>query len=77
MSSSVFFACSSLFSQIFNILHSPTQSFGIGYDKLDSVCVTEITEALLILQRGVSEDHHLETEDKSTLSKTTGSYSGM
>lgn len=69
----LFFVCLlSLFSQIFDILHSPTQSFGVGYNKLDSVCVTEITETLLIVQRGVREDHHLETEDKPTSSKMTG-----
>lgn len=71
------FVCSNLFSQIFDIFPSPTQSFGVGYDKLDSACVTEITKMLLIVQGGVREDHHLETEDKSTSRKTTGNYSGM
>lgn len=42
-----------------DILHSPTQSFGVGYYKLDPVRVTEVAKPLLIVQRGVSEDDHL------------------
>lgn len=75
--SSVFVSVQVCSIQFFDVLRSPTQSFGVGYDKLDSLCVTEIPKTLLIGQRGLSEDHHLETEDKSTLSTTTGNYSAM
>lgn len=41
------------------LVHLPTQSFGVCHNELDSMPVAEITETFLIIQRGVSEHHHL------------------
>ena len=46
------------------LVHLPTESFGVRHNETDSVRMAEITETLLIIQRGVGEDHHLK-QDKS------------
>lgn len=54
------------------LAHLPTESFGVCHNELDSMQMAEIPKTLLIVQWGVSEDHHLKKKELSTMKSVFG-----